>query len=356
MEGAVRRHYPEAEIISIPIADGGEGSVDALLIASGGQRRHATVKNLFFEDIEAAYGVINGGKTAVIETAACAGLPLAAGRQNPMKTTTYGVGQLIRQAAGGCRKIILGLGGSATNDAGCGAAAALGVRFFNRAGGEFIPVGGTLKDIRSIDISGVLPELKDVELTAMCDVDNPLYGDGGAAFVFAPQKGATPEMVAELDLGLRHLAGIVSGTGKKNAEDQAGAGAAGGMGYGLTVFLGANLRSGVETVLDAVGFDRLLAGVDMVFTGEGKIDAQSLRGKAVIGVAHRAAAAGVPVVAVVGDIGDGIQPVYDMGVSAVFSINRTAVDFSLARQRAENDLYLTMDNIMRFIKNIEGRG
>ncbi len=359
MKEAVADVFPSCETFSIPVADGGEGSVDAFLEAVGGTKETAVVKNPFFEDMESFYGILNGGtaeKTAVVEMAACAGLPLAAERLNPRTTTTYGAGQLVAAALKkGCKKIIIGLGGSATNDGGCGAAAALGVRFFDRDGKSFVPVGGTLKDIAHIDTSAIEEYVKQADFTAMCDIDNPLYGENGAAYVFGPQKGADETAVRELDAGLRHFAEIVKRDLGIDKADYPGAGAAGGMGYGLLCLLGARLKMGIETVLDTTGFDRLLTNADCVFTGEGKIDSQSLRGKVVIGVARRAKKAGVPVIAVVGDAERGLDAAYDTGVTAVFSINRLAVPFSEAKKTAEADLSATMRDILRLMHMCERR-
>ena len=357
MQKAVREIFPGCEALSIPVADGGEGSVDAFLEALGGTKKYVRVKNPFFEDMESFYGILNAadagseGKTAVIEMASCAGLPLASGRLNPALTTTYGAGQLIEDALkNGCTSVIVGLGGSATNDAGCGAAAALGVQFFDGADKSFVPVGGTLKDICRIDVSGLNPLLKRARITAMCDIDNPLYGENGAAYIFGPQKGADEKLVRELDEGLRRVEKIVKRDIGADAAFVPGAGAAGGMGYGMLCFLGAGLKMGIETVLDTVDFERKLAGADCVFTGEGKIDSQSLRGKVVIGVARRAQKAGVPVIAVVGDAADGSENAYDCGVSAIFSINRLAVPFSEAKNRAEKDLERTFKDILRLMR------
>ena len=356
MKEAVEDIFPGCETVAVPVADGGEGSVDAFLEAVGGEKIFATVKNPFFEDMEAFYGILNsktGGteKTAVVEMATCAGLPLAMGRLNPCITTTYGAGQLIAVAVQkGCKNIIIGLGGSATNDAGCGAAAALGVEFFGKDGKSFVPAGGTLKDIEHIDISKAGEFLKGCTLTAMCDIDNPLYGTNGAAYIFGPQKGADEKTVQELDAGLRHIAEIVKKDLGIDKADYPGAGAAGGMGYGMLCFLSAELKPGIETVLDAIDFDRKLKGTNFVFTGEGKIDSQSLRGKVVIGVARRAKKAGVPVIAVVGDAEADIDAVYDTGVAAVFSINRLAVPFSEAKKTAEADLSAAMRDILRLIR------
>ncbi|SDM56209.1 glycerate kinase [Acetanaerobacterium elongatum] len=350
MEQAIKSHCPDSEIISVPVADGGEGSVDAFLKAVGGERIAVRVKGPYFNDMDAFYGIINNGKTAIIEMAACAGLPLVEGNPDPKKTTTYGVGQLIEDAARrGCEKIIIGLGGSCTNDAGTGAAAALGVTFTNQSGNPFIPAGGTLKDIVHIDTSNLLPALKKVEMVAMCDIDNPLFGENGAAYVFGPQKGADEAAVKELDEGLRNLDRVLQKDLKLSLANEKGAGAAGGMGCGMVAFCGASLRMGIETVLDTVSFDSLVQGVDYVFTGEGKLDSQSLRGKVVIGVAHRAKKSGVPVIAVVGDIGEGVENVYSEGVTAVFSINNMAIPFREAKLRSKYDLALTMDNLMRLL-------
>lgn len=349
MENAIRAYYPDALIISIPVADGGEGSVDSFLTAVGGKKITTTVKGPYFNDIQSFYGILPDN-TAVIEMAAAAGLPLVGDDLNPEKTTTYGVGQLIEQAAkAGCKKMIIGLGGSATNDGGAGAAAALGIRFMNAAGEAFIPTGETLCDISSIDGSSLNPILDGVEIITMCDIDNPLCGPQGAAAVFGPQKGADEAMVKRLDANLAHMAEMIKRDLGKDVIDLAGAGAAGGMGAGMTAFLGSRLQMGIETVLDTVQFDSLLDGADMVFTGEGKIDSQSLRGKVVIGVARRTKKTGIPLIAIVGDIGDNTEAAYQEGVSAIFSINRVAVPFKEAKLRSKSDLSLTMDNLMRFI-------
>ena len=356
MEESIRKIYPASQVISIPVADGGEGSVDAFLTAVGGIKQSVIVKGPFFTDIESYYGIIDNGKTAVIEMAACAGLPLVGDNRDVRNTTTYGVGQLIAAALeNGCQKIIMGLGGSATNDAGAGAAAALGVRFTNEKGGEFIPVGGTLSDICHIDMSAVHPGLKTVEFITMCDIDNPLYGPTGAAHVFGPQKGATPEIVTELDNGLRNIAEVIKTDLHKDVSGLKGAGAAGGMGGGMAAFCNSKLQMGIETVLDAVDFDTIIRGADLVLSGEGKIDAQSLCGKVVIGAARRAKKANVPLVAIVGDIGEDIQGAYEEGVRAIFSINQVAVSYTEAQSRAKDDLARTMDNLMRFIYMLENK-
>lgn len=350
MEKAILSHFPEVETISIPVADGGEGSVDCFLDAVGGEKVNVTVKGPYFEDMQGFYGILPDN-TAVVEMAAAAGLPLVGENKRAEKTTTYGVGQLILHAVkSGCRKVILGLGGSATNDGGAGAAAALGVRFLDASGKSFVPVGETLDSISSIDTSVVCAELKGIELVIMCDIDNPLCGPQGAAAVFAPQKGADSGMVRRLDSNLAHLAGVIKKDLGRDISNLPGAGAAGGMGGGMAAFFNGKLQMGIETVLETVKFDSLLDDTDLVFTGEGKLDTQSLRGKVVIGVARHAKKAGVPVIAITGDIGDDIKGAYDEGVSAIFSINRVAVPFSEAKLRCKSDLALTMDNLLRFLR------
>lgn len=350
MAGQLRRFFPQAQVKSIPVADGGEGSVEAFLAAAGGERRTRTVTGPFEEPVEAFYGILGDGRTAVIEMAACAGLPLAEGRLNPERATTYGVGELLLAAKeAGCTKAILGLGGSCTNDGGVGAAAALGAKFTRADGTAFVPTGGTLGEIAALDVSPVAQALQGMELTAMCDIDNPLYGDAGAAAVFAPQKGADAAMVARLDAGLRHLGQVAARCLGRDFSHLPGAGAAGGLGFGMAAFCGAQLRMGIDAVLDAVGFDSLLPGTDVVFTGEGKIDSQSARGKVVSGVAARCRKAGVPVVAVVGQIGQGFEEMYQQGLTAVFSINRAAQPFAESRFHAGENLALTMENIARLL-------
>ena len=350
MAGQLRRFFPQAQVKSIPVADGGEGSVEAFLAAAGGERRMLTVTGPFGEPVEAFYGILGDGRTAVIEMAACAGLPLAEGRLNPERATTYGVGELLLAAKeAGCTKAILGLGGSCTNDGGAGAAAALGAKFTRADGTAFVPTGGTLGEIAALDVSPVAQALQGMELTAMCDIDNPLYGEAGAAAVFAPQKGADEAMVARLDAGLRHLGQVSARCLGRDLSHLPGAGAAGGLGFGMAAFCGAQLRMGIDAVLDAVGFDSLLPGTDVVFTGEGKIDSQSARGKVVSGVAARCRKAGVPVVAVVGQIGQGFEEMYQQGLTAVFSINRAAQPFAESRFHAGENLALTMENIARLL-------
>jgi glycerate kinase len=350
MADVIRRYHPGAGIHSVPVADGGEGSVDSFLAACGGEKITIPAKGPYMEDIASFYGVINGGKTAVIEMAACAGLPLAGKRLRPDLATTYGAGMLIADAAKrGCEKIIVGLGGSATNDFGAGAAAAAGVRFLDSGGKSFVPAGGTLSRIARIDTSGLLPEIKRAEIVTMCDIDNPLYGKAGAAYVFAPQKGADRAMVEMLDGQLRRAAETAARELGADVSALPGAGAAGGMGGGMAAFFGSCLKMGIEVVLDTVNFDALIKDADLVFTGEGRLDTQSLRGKVVIGVARRAKRQRVPVIAITGVTGDNIEGAYEEGVSAVFVTNRAARPLPEILPHCADDLALAMDNLMRFM-------
>ena len=345
---AVEKYLPDCRVLTIPVADGGEGTVDCFVHALQAQRVTLTVTGPWGEQVQAQYAI--HGQTAFVEMAQAAGLPMVGERKDPSLTTTYGVGEMIRHAVEhGCRDIVLGLGGSCTNDAGTGCAAALGVRFFDEKGIAFTPTGATIKNIKSYDVSAARQLLAGCTLTAMCDIDNPMYGPQGAAAIFGPQKGADEAMVAMLDDGLRSLADVMQRQSGRDIASICGAGAAGAFGAGVVAFLDGALKSGIETVLDCVGFDELLRETDMVFTGEGQLDSQSLRGKVVIGIARRAAAQGVPVTAVVGSIGDGAEGAYELGVTSVFSINRRAEDFSVSRHKTKENFTATMDAIIRLL-------
>ena len=351
-EEAVSRFFPECTLCKVPVADGGEGTVACFQEACGGELVRLTVQGPFGEPVEAAYLQLPGGQ-AVVEMAAAAGLPLVGDRKDPRKSSTYGVGQLIRHAAEqGNRKILLGLGGSCTNDGGCGCAAALGVRFLDQDGQSFVPVGETLADICSIDLSGT-SYLRDVQLTAMCDIDNPMHGPTGAAYVFGPQKGADPETVAFLDSQLASLDETIRRELGRQVADIPGAGAAGAFGAGMVAFFQAQLRPGIEAVLDLVGFDDMLEGCDMVFTGEGRLDSQSLRGKVLSDVGKQARAHGVPVVAIVGGVTPDTEDVCDCQnaiISAIFTINRQAVDFEKSKGSSHQNYQRTFENILRLIQ------
>lgn len=347
-----KKSYPEAEVIRAEVADGGEGSVEALLSALPGKRKFVTVSGPYREAVQACYGKI--GDTAVIEMAAAAGLPLVGTRLAAGATTTYGVGELIADALEqGAKRIILGLGGSATNDGGAGMAAALGVRFSDAEGKEFVPVGDTLGDIDKIELEGVDERLKTVQIIAMCDVSNPLCGSRGASAVFGPQKGASAEDVKRLDRGLFHLAEKIAEAGGREVLELPGGGAAGGMGAGAVAFLRAELRSGIDVVLETIHFDEMLEGCSLVITGEGKVDGQSVQGKVISGVAKEAAKKQVPVAVVTGAIEDGAEALYEIGVDAIFSINQKPLSFEAILHRTKADLRKTARNIFQFAKMVE---
>ena len=342
----IPRHFPACEVVCIPVADGGEGTVDCFVQAMGAQRVGVTVA--LGEKSAAAYARL--GELAIIEMAAAAGLPQVGALRCPGTATTYGVGELIAHAVdSGCRKILLGLGGSATNDGGCGCAAALGVGFLDADGQSFVPVGDTLGRIARIDTAEAEALLRSVEITVMCDVTNPLYGPTGAAYVFAPQKGADAEKVKSLDAGLRHFGDVIRSQYGLDVSAMPGAGAAGGMGAGCVALLGGTIQSGIDAVLDVTGFDRQLEGADLVITGEGRIDSQSADGKVVSGVARRTRAKGVPLIAIAGGIADSAGAVYDIGVSAMFSTDRAALPVDMLGARSPGDYEATLSDIMSLI-------
>lgn len=347
----VHQQFPACEVVTVPVADGGEGSVDCFLEALGGRKETVQVHGPYMELMEAEYGILSDG-TAVVEMASCAGLPLVEDRKNPKKTTTYGVGELILAAAkAGSKRIITGLGGSCTNDGGCGMAAALGIRFYDAQDREFVPTGGTLKEIRRIDMSRREKLLDQIELLAMCDITNPLTGPEGAAHVFGPQKGADEGMIQELEAGMVHYASILEQTVQiPKIRELPGGGAAGGMGTGMAALLGAKLIPGIQAVLDTVQIDTLAEHADLILTGEGKIDSQSIHGKVLSGIARRGKALGIPVVAIAGGIDrEALPELYRDGLTAAFSINQLPEDFSVSRGKSMENLETEMENLLRLI-------
>jgi glycerate kinase len=347
---AARQQLPALEIISLPIADGGEGLVDALLFAGHGRKIELAVQDPLGREITAAYGVLESG-TAVIEMAAASGLALLKdAERNPLETSTRGTGQLIRDALQrGCREFILGLGGSATNDGGAGAAAALGIRYLKKDGGE-ITGGGQLEDLDRIDTAGMPGELESASFTIACDVTNPLHGPNGAAAIYAPQKGASPGQVARLDRGLENLAKVILADKGLDLQRMPGTGAAGGLAVPFLAFTHARLMRGLDIVLDAVDFDRHLAGCDLVITGEGRSDHQSSMGKAVSGVGRRASAHGVPVIAICGALQSGYESLYAEGITAFFSTCREVGTLETAMQNAGENLRRTAGDVFRLLK------
>ena len=343
--GAIYRLSPSTEIIARPLADGGEGTAAILASNWGGKLEYLDVAGPYFHKVRGFYG--RAEAKAVIEMACCAGLPLVKDNLNPGLTTTYGVGELIAAALEqGAREILLCLGGSCTNDGGCGMMAALGVKFFRADGSAFIPVGNSLREIARISVAELHPGIKETKFKIMCDVENPLFGPRGAAYVFAPQKGADEEAVKRLDEGLRHLAAAVNrDLGCRDCEFLPGTGAAGGMGYAGKVFLQGELLPGIKIVMDSIGLPKLIAKADLVITGEGKLDRQSLAGKVISGLGKSCQKYGKPLIAVVGGLELKAEDLRQTGVTAAFSINKLPVDFAVSKN-------YTKENLEDFIVNL----
>ena len=314
LERVTARIFPEAETISVPVADGGEGTVDALLRAMGGERRKISVTGPMFEREDAEWGLLSDG-TAVMEMAQASGLPyVPMDQKDPRKATSLGTGEMIAAALKeGVRKILIGIGGSATNDGGIGMLAALGAVFTDAEGKPVPPTGAGMVQVAKADFAGLMPELKETVITVICDVTNPLLGENGATWIYGPQKGAVPEIRDELEAGMAHFAGVIEKTLGRDISSFPGAGAAGGLGAALGGVLGATLKTGIDAVLDAVDFEKKLEGVSLTITGEGRMDGQSVRfGKVPVGVAKRCAAKGIPTAAIVGGIGDGAEGFFDL--------------------------------------------
>lgn len=340
---------PDAELDLVPLADGGEGTVEAIIDAVGGERVIVRVTGPLGQPVEAFYGIIDNGITAVIEMAAAAGLHLIPETaRDPRRTTTRGVGELILHAyERGCRRFIIALGGSATNDGGAGALSELGVRFLDRYGRELPPGGECLVDLAKIDATGMRLDLATVDIRLACDVTNPLIGPTGTSAVYGPQKGASPETVELLDSALANYAAVVKSSLGVDVSDIPGAGAAGGLGAGLAVFLGARIESGIDLVLEATQFEKRLSEADLVITGEGRVDAQTIYGKTVFGVLKRAKAVSVPVVILAGSIGEGTEALYDAGAVGIFSIARGPVSIEESISKADQLLAETAENAVR---------
>ena len=350
IEKGIRKVYPEAEIIKIPIADGGEGTVDAAVSGGDGEYREVKVRGPLGDPVNAKYGILKGGR-AVIEMAAASGLPLVPEeKKNPLVTTTYGTGELIESALEeGCREFLLGIGGSATTDAGLGMAQALGYSFKDKDGRELGDGGGELDKLVEIDSSGADPRIAESRFTVASDVNNPLYGREGAAYIYGPQKGATPEMVKQLDANLRRFSEIVKKILGRDISQVPGSGAAGGLGAGLIVFCGAELKSGIQAVLDIVGFDNHIASADLIITGEGAIDGQTTYGKVPVGVAKRVQDYNLPVLAIVGNIGQGAENVYNFGIHGIMSTVNKAMSLSEAMADSAALLEDAAERVMRII-------
>jgi glycerate kinase len=336
MERGVRAAWPDARIVKVPIADGGEGTVEALVEATGGRYVTNEVRGPLGRPVDARWGVLGDGRTAVVEMAAASGLTLVPeGRRDPRVASTFGTGQLLRAALdAGFRHVVVGIGGSATNDGGSGMAKALGVRFLDGRG-QPLPEGGSpLVRLVSIDLSGVDPRVAEAEFLVACDVDNPLTGPRGASAVYGPQKGATPAVVEELDAALERYAEVARQATGRDVARLPGAGAAGGLGAGLLFFTPARLVPGVDLVLDSTRFDDLVRGAALVLTGEGRSDAQTAMGKAPVGVARVAQRHGVPVVLVSGSLGPGAEDLKHLGISRIESASPAGMPVEEAMRRA----------------------
>lgn len=352
MEKGLRKVYPAANYVHVPMADGGEGTVQSLVDATGGQIRYIEVTGPLGEPVTAAYGLLGDGTTAAIEMASASGIHLVnKDNKNPLKTTTYGTGELIRECLNqGIRKIIIGIGGSATNDGGTGMAEALGAKFLDAKGNTLPRGGGSLGELASVDISSLDDRLQQVQLIVACDVTNPLCGEHGASQVFGPQKGATPEIVQQLDANLAHYADIVKQQLGKDVRDLPGAGAAGGLGAGLLIFTQAALQKGIEIVIEYTGLKQKLATADIVLTGEGGIDFQTKFGKTPYGVAQAAKQSGKKVIAVAGYIGEGIDTLYKEGIDAVFGIVPGASELGKLLAEGPQNVERTCENIARVLQ------
>ncbi|MDO4273839.1 MAG: glycerate kinase [Eubacteriales bacterium] len=347
----VRKVYADAEFMCVPVADGGEGTVEAMVSSLGGEYRTVVVTAPNGKKIEAVYGVLPG-KKIVIEMAAASGLPLIPAKERDvMSATTYGTGELIRAALDeDCSQIYIGIGGSATNDGGLGMAQALGYSFLDKDGREIGFGGKELCRVETIDTSKVDKRLKGREIIVMCDVINPLCGELGAAAVYGPQKGATPEQILELDRGLKHFAEVIKEQMGMELENMRGAGAAGGLGAGLVAFAGAKIKSGIDAILEVAGFEEKLKWADIVITGEGKIDRQSAFGKVISGISKMAKDKDIPVVAVSGSIEYGAEAIYEKGVTTMEAAVCKPMHLDEAIQNAEVLVENAIERVMRSIQ------
>ncbi|EFM09610.1 glycerate kinase [Paenibacillus curdlanolyticus YK9] len=355
----VRDACPEAAIVTVPLADGGEGTVEALVRATAGQLVTLTVTGPLGKPLAASYGLLSDGRTAVIEVAAACGLTLVPpAERDPLKTTTFGVGELIADALSrGCTELIIGLGGSATNDAGIGMLQALGYSFRDTRGLEAAHGGAALTGIAAIDQSSAHPLLAHARIRVACDVDNPLHGPEGAASIFAPQKGASAEAVEQLDRGLAHFAALIHDQLGRDVQRIPGAGAAGGLGAAFAGLLGATLTPGAPLVLEAAGFDRLLEGSDFVITGEGRLDGQTARGKAPLAVARAASGHGIPVIALAGDVAPQAAELAALGITAAFSIvsGPASLEQAMSPAVAQDGLRRTTKELFRLLRTMQRR-
>jgi glycerate kinase len=346
IEQGIREIFPEAKIVKIPMADGGDGTVQCLVNATGGKILREKVTGPLGNEVLASYGILGDKKTAVIEMAEASGLTLVPeNKRNPLITTTYGTGQLIKSALGqGCRKMIIGIGGSATNDGGAGMVQALGAKLLDKDGEEIGFGGGELKKVFRIDTKCLDNRLSETKVLIASDVSNPLCGSQGASRIYGPQKGATPEVIEELDESLAYFAGIIKRDLNKDVKDIPGAGAAGGLGAGLIAFLDAELRPGIEIIIEIVKLEQAIQDADLVITGEGKIDSQTIYGKAPIGVAKIAKKYNVPVIAVAAIIGDDADIVHQYGIDTLLKISEPPMNLNESKVKKYRLIKKTIKN------------
>ncbi len=351
LEKAARQVFGEIEAVKITAADGGEGTVEALLETCGGEKTEVLVHDARMRPVSASYGMF-GQKYAVIEMAEASGLPqLPDGLRNPLKATSYGTGELLRDALEkGFSRIVVGLGGSATNDGGMGAMRALGARFLDGTGAELEGCGQDLEQVQKIDLSGLHPRLREVEITVMCDVDNPLCGAEGATHTFGAQKGGMPEMLETLEAGMLNYRRVLAKTFGKDPQEICGGGAAGGLGAALALFCGGRIRPGVETVLDMLEFDRLLEGADLVVTGEGRTDGQTVHGKVMYGIGRRAKERKIPVIGLSGSLGEGAEELVKYGICAMTATVNSPMPLEMAMARAKELYFQGALNMFRLVK------
>ena len=352
IEQGFKNIFPDAQIEKVPMADGGEGTVQSLVDATSGQLLTELVTAPLDDKIQANYGILGDGKTAVIEMAAASGLPLVPEeKRNPMYTTTYGTGELIKAALDrGCRRFIIGIGGSATTDGGAGVAQALGARLLDADGKDIVFGGIGLRDLAKIDISTIDERIVESETIVACDVDNPLTGPRGAAYVYGPQKGASPEDVKLLDAYLEHFAEIVKRDMGKDVKETPGAGAAGGLGAGLMAFLNAELKLGIDIVIEASKLQEHMEGANLVITGEGELDFQTVYGKTPVGVAKVAKGKNIPVLAIAGGIKKGAETSYEAGIDAMMSIVPGPISLDEAIKNAAEFVSSSAERAARIIK------
>lgn len=354
MERGIKKANPNINCIHVPMADGGEGTMQSLVDATNGKIYTLKVVGPLGNEVEAEYGILGDEEIGILEMASASGIQLVPSeKRNPLITTTYGTGQLIKACLDhGVKKLLIGIGGSATNDGGAGVIQALGGKLLDKQGNELGFGGGELGKLNSINLENFDPRLKDVNIEVACDVNNPLCGEKGASNVFGPQKGATKDMVAVLDDNLKHYADVIKRHLGKDVVNEPGAGAAGGLGAGLMAFLNGTLKKGIEMVIEYAGLEEKVKNADMVWTGEGSIDFQTQYGKTPLGVATVAKKHNKPVIALAGRVGEGIEVLHEKGIDSIFGITKGATSLEEALEKGQENIEKTAENIIRFINSL----